>query len=159
MWDLCVLRSNINVLTHCHHFQCRPRLALPQKLWSDHCSYLGSLGSFGLAAGLSPINEPSTGAWETESAVIERALEGGPLRADPRRRQERFLRYAKRMQPSGRRIPWWNNPGGVEHGNATAAVVLRGRMDNSTDIATLKRSKNKRSIEQPCQHPFLNGCF
>ncbi len=55
-------------------------------------SYLGSLGSFGLAAGLSPTNEPSTGAWETESAAIERALEGGRLRADPRRRQEGFLR-------------------------------------------------------------------
>jgi len=49
------------------------------------------------------------------------------------------------MHPSGRRIRWWNNPGSVGHRNATAAVVLRGRMDNSTDIATLERSKNKGS--------------
>ncbi len=63
------------------------------------------------------------------------------MKAELRRRGNRFLAQSEMMRPRGQRIPWWRNPGvgntnGTnDGGNRMAAILSQGVVDNNADTA------------------------
>ena len=70
-------------------------------------------------------------------------------RIDLRRRAERLLLQSERMEPRGKRVPWWENPYGTEEvhgssletGNGTVSIDLPEPLASGANTLTSKRRR------------------